>query len=102
MHTQTLGHLEFCACGWSDFEGPLQDCVTLLRYSECLCPCMACKIPLKMTTTDVSLGVVGWIGAFFRDRHSTLRVDASSISHPLLMGVPQGSPPLPNPLPGFH
>ena len=35
---------------------------------------------------------MGWIGAFLRDRQASLCVGTTSISQPLTVGVPQGSP----------
>ena len=46
----------------------------------------------KLGDADVPLGLVGWIGAFLRDRQASLRVGTTSISQPLPVGVPQGSP----------
>ena len=46
----------------------------------------------KLAAANVPLGLVGWISAFLRDRQASLRVGTASISQPLPMGVPQGSP----------
>ena len=46
----------------------------------------------KLGDADVPLRLVGWIGAFLRDRQASLRVGTTSISQPLPVGVPQGSP----------
>ena len=46
----------------------------------------------KLAAANVPLGLVGWISAFLRDRQALLRVGTASISQPLPMGVPQGSP----------
>ena len=46
----------------------------------------------KLDDVDVPLGLVGWIGAFLRDRQASLLVGTTSISQPLTVGVPQGSP----------
>ena len=46
----------------------------------------------KLSTAGVPLGLLGWIGAFLRDRQARLSVGASTVSQPLSLGVPQGSP----------
>ena len=46
----------------------------------------------KLGDADVPLGLVGWIAAFLRDRQASLRVGSTSLSQPLSVGVPQGSP----------
>ena len=38
------------------------------------------------------MSLIGWIGAFLRDRQATLRVGSATVSQPLSLGVPQGSP----------
>ena len=46
----------------------------------------------KLSIAGVPLGLIGWIGAFLRDRQATLRVGSATVSQPLSLGVPQGSP----------
>ena len=41
------------------------------------------------------MGLAGWIGSFLQDFQATLCMGNTSISHPLTMGVPQGSPLFP-------
>ena len=46
----------------------------------------------KLSTAGVPLGLIGWIGAFLRDRQATLRVGSATVFQSLSLGVPQGSP----------